>query len=371
VHFGLVEEQELLQETLRSFVAGECPPARRRALFEAGSGHDAALWKGLSEIGLTGLLVPEAFGGAGLELLELALACEVLGEAALPSPLAFHSLTCLAIASGGSEAQRSRWLPALASGGAIGTLALADPASAGAGSGGVLADGGRLRGTARRVPAAAIADVIVVECAGDRAEGALAVVGRSAPGVSVAPASCIDRTRPLFDVRFDAVACDPLGAGATASGDPADSPLASRVRDAALSLLAADAFGAAWQLVRATADHARARRQFGRPIAEFQAVKHQLADMATAIEPTRGLFWYAAHALDHLPREAAQAAAIAKAHITERAVEIARAAVELHGGIGFTWECDVQIWLKRAMFDRAFLGTPAHHRARAAALAGW
>jgi alkylation response protein AidB-like acyl-CoA dehydrogenase len=377
VHFGLVEEQELLQETVRSFVAGECPPARRRALFEAGSGHDPALWKGLAEIGLTGLVVPEAHGGAGLELLDLALACEVLGEGALPTPLAFHALACLAIAAGGSREQRARWLPALASGEAVGTIALSDAAGlpqggAGAASGwGALADGGRLRGEVRQVPAAEIADVIVVGVVGGAGPGAgaLALAERGAAGVSVAPASCVDRTRPLFDVRFDATPCDPLAGDAQAGQDAA--PPADRVRDAALSLLAADAFGGAWQLTRVTADHARARRQFGRPIAEFQAVKHQLADMATAIEPTRGLFWYSAHAFDHLPGDAAHAAAIAKAHITDRAVEIARQAVELHGGIGFTWECDVQIWLKRAMFDRVFLGTPEQHRARAAALAGW
>jgi alkylation response protein AidB-like acyl-CoA dehydrogenase len=368
VHFGLSEEQELLQETVRSFVAGECPPARRRALFESGSGHDPALWKGLAEIGLTGLVVSEVYGGAGLELLELALACEVLGEGALPAPFAFHSLACLAIAHGGNEAQRARWLPALASGEAIGTLALAEAGDAWepslASGGRAVAEAGRLRGATRHVPNADIADVWVVGCAGG-AGGALALVERGAPGVSIAPAACIDRTRPLFDVRFDAAPCDVLADGANGG------PLAERVRDAGLSLLAADAFGAAWRLIHATVDHARARRQFGRPIAEFQAVKHQLADMATAIEPTRGLFWYAAHAFDHLPEDAAHAAAIAKAHITDRAVEVARAAVELHGGIGFTWECDVQIWLKRAMFDRAFLGTPEHHRARSAALAGW
>ena len=123
--------------------------------------------------------------------------------------------------------------------------------------------------------------------------------------------------------------------------------------------------------MRLTVDYAKARQQFGTAIAQFQSVKHQLADMATSIEPARGLFWYAAHAFDHLPAEAARAAAIAKHHLTDRATDIARAAVELHGGLGFTWECDVQIWFKRAMFDRAFLGTPEAHRARAAELAGW
>jgi len=124
-------------------------------------------------------------------------------------------------------------------------------------------------------------------------------------------------------------------------------------------------------LVRMTTDYAKARQQFGQPIAQFQSVKHQIADMATSIEPARGLFWYAAHAWDHLQDEAPRSAAIAKHHLTDRATEIARDAVELHGGLGFTWECDVQIWMKRAMFDRAFLGTPEAHRARCAALGGW
>ena len=122
---------------------------------------------------------------------------------------------------------------------------------------------------------------------------------------------------------------------------------------------------------RASVEYAKTRQQFGTPIAQFQAVKHQLADMATQVEPTRGLFWYAAHAWDHLPAESPRAAAIAKAHITARASEVARAAVELHGGIGFTWECDVQLWFKRVMFDRVWCGTPEHHRARIAALGDW
>ncbi len=120
-----------------------------------------------------------------------------------------------------------------------------------------------------------------------------------------------------------------------------------------------------------TADYTKTRQQFGTPIAQFQAVKHQLADMATQTEPTRGLFWYAAHAWDQIPAEAPRAAAIAKAHITARASDVARAAVELHGGLGFTWECDVQLWFKRAMFDRTWAGTPEHHHARIAALGDW
>jgi alkylation response protein AidB-like acyl-CoA dehydrogenase len=358
MHFGLTEEQKLLQETLRSFVAAECPPPRLRELFDAGSGHDPALWKGLAEIGVTGLVVPEAFGGAGLELLEAALVAEQLGAGALPGPFLGHTLACVALALAGSPEQQQRWLPGLASGERVGSVALAEaddlwePETWSA-----RADGGRLSGAKHHVPFGAQADVLVVGTQG----GGLALAAPGA-GVRATPERGIDRTRPVAALAFDGAPCEALPGGAAAS---------ARLRDAGLALLAADAFGAAWQLVQLTVAYAKARQQFGQPIAGFQAVKHQLADMATSIEPARGLFWYAAHAWDHLPEEAPRAAAIAKHHLSDRAVEVARAAVELHGGLGFTWECDVQIWLKRAMFDRAFLGAPALHRARCAALGGW
>jgi alkylation response protein AidB-like acyl-CoA dehydrogenase len=152
---------------------------------------------------------------------------------------------------------------------------------------------------------------------------------------------------------------------------PEGKAAAPRVRDAGLCLLAADAFGTGKRLVDMSVAYAKEREQFGVTIGHFQALKHQLANMALEIEPARGLYWYAAHAFDHLREEAERAAALAKAHITDRAMQIARDAVEVHGGIGFTWECDVQIWFKRAIFDRAFLGIPSLHRERAAQLAGW
>jgi alkylation response protein AidB-like acyl-CoA dehydrogenase len=143
------------------------------------------------------------------------------------------------------------------------------------------------------------------------------------------------------------------------------------VRDAGLVLLAADAFGAAEKLLELAVAYAQTREQFGQPIAQFQGVKHQLANLAAAIEPMRALVWYAAHAQDHVQGDAERSAAIAKAHVTDVALDAAREVVQLHGGIGFTWDCDVQIWLKRAIFDRALLGGPELHRERQAALGDW
>jgi len=377
VDFDLSEEQELLQATLRGFVEKECPPSAVRAAFDAagpeadasvgaGAGADPGLWKGLVELGVAGLVVPEDQGGAGLELLDLALVAEELGHGAVPGPFLGHSLAALALVHGGSPSQRERWLPALASGEALGTVALAEP-----GGDGDSWDparwsmdhaSGRLSGTKDLVPNASAADLLVVGVAG----GGLALVETGAATLDTTPVAGVDRTRRLERVAFEDTPAEPLGGGPDGAR-----ATATRVRDAACVLLAADAFGAAWRLVRMAAAYAEDRHQFGRPIAGFQAVKHQLADMALDVDPTRGLWWYAAHAWDHRPDEAPRAAALAKAHVTDRAHAAAQGAVKIHGGLGFTWESDVQIWFKRTLFDRAWGGTPEHHRERIARLAGW
>jgi alkylation response protein AidB-like acyl-CoA dehydrogenase len=363
MHFGLSEEQELLQETLRGFTEAELPPQRLRSLFDAGTGHDEAIWRGLAEMGLSGLVIPESHGGAGLGVLELALASEIAGHAALPGALVEHALAALAIDRCGDEAQRSRWLPALASGELVGTLALAEGADAWAPeSWNVASDDTKLTGAKTYVPHLDHAGLVIVGLSGGGL-AALELDRGAASGAQVLPQDGIDRTRPVARLVLT---------GAEASLLPASRPEVVReVLDAGLVCLAADAFGAATHLVKLSVDYALDRKQFGQEIARFQAVKHQLARMGTEIEPTRALYWYAAHALDRGLPAASRHAAMAKAHITGKAVSIARSAVELHGGLGFTWECDVQMWFKRAMFDRSFLGTPERHRERMAALAGW
>jgi len=363
VNFGLSDEQELLQDTVRRFLEERWPTSKLRALFDGPSGHDADLWRGMAELGLLGLLVEEKAGGAGLELLDLALVAEILGRFAAPGPFLSHSLATLALSLGGSEAQKERWLPRLASGEAIATLALLEPGSGWepeAWSAPVAPAGAGLRisGEKLHVPAAEIADLFVVGVA----DGGLALVERISEGVRIEAIEAVDRTRRMCRVAFE---------GAVANLLPGGNEAAPRVRDAGLVLLGADAFGGASRCLELAVEYAKTRVQFGVTIGHFQAVKHQLANMAVEIEPARSLYWYAAHAFDHLPAESQRHAALAKAHLTDRFMQIARDTVEVHGGIGFTWECDVQVWYKRAMFDRAFLGTPALHRERAARLAGW
>jgi alkylation response protein AidB-like acyl-CoA dehydrogenase len=356
--FGLSDEQRLLQDTVEKFLEKENDATKLRARFDADEAFDAGFWRGLAELGLAGLVIPEAHGGAGLQLLDAALAAETLGRFAAPGPFLGHTLASLALALGGSADQQRRWLPRLATGDAVASVAFAEPGGVWQPEDWRFAVGGTLSGTKEHVPNASSADLLVVGIAG----GGLALVEPNRGGCVIEPFPGVDRTRRLDTVRFEGAACDELPGGAAA---------ASRLRDAGLVLLAADAFGGASRLLETTVAYAQTREQFGVTIGHFQALKHQLANMALEIEPGRGLYWYAAHAFDQATPDAPRMAALAKAHLGDRFLGVARDAVEAHGGLGYTWECDVQIWFKRAIFDRTFLGSSAVHRERAAKLAGW
>ncbi len=357
--FGLTEEQDMLQDMLRGFVRNECPTTRLREIFDSGDGHDPKIWSSLAEMGVAGLVVPEEYGGAGMEVLDLAVVAEVMGEAALPSPFLAHSLACLGVALKGTAKEQASILPALASGEQIATVAFQeDPKRWAAQDWTLRLDGDRLSGTKTIVGHADLANGVLVGLA----DGELAWVDLQAEGIRVEAVDGIDRSRPFATLHFDATPATLLTGGTGSS---------TTLTDAASVLLAADAFGAASKLIDLDVSYSQSREQFGQPIAQFQAIKHQIARLATDLEPTRALWWYAAYAIDHLPEEASRRASVAKAHITDRAMHTARESVELHGGYGFTWECEVQMWFKRIMFDRSFMGTPEDHRERCAVLGGW
>ena len=357
--FGLSEEQEMLQETIRGFAQNECPTTRLRELFDAGEGHDPSLWAALAEMGVAGLIVPEDQGGAGMEMLDLALVAEVLGEFAMPGPFIGHSLAVRGVLLRGSAAQREALLPSLADGTQIATVALQESDVAWAPRDWTAKlDGDRVSGTKTIVTHAVLADRLLVGVQG----GDLVWVDARGEGVEITPVEGIDRTRPIATVTLSGAPAEKLTGGAGT---------AEELADAAAVLLAADAFGAASKLIDLDVAYALEREQFGQPIAQFQAIKHTIARLGTDIEPARALWWYAAHALDHLPDDSSRAASVAKAHITDRAMNAARESVELHGGYGFTWECEVQMWFKRIMLDRSLMGTPDHHRERTALLGGY
>ena len=358
MRFLLSEDQLDLQVAVRDYALERGDAGARRTAFESESGFDAEFWVGLMALGAGGIGAPADAGGLGLGLLDVALAAEALGYAAAPGPFLGHVLAIQAIVLCGSDAQKARWLPRLTTGEAMGTIALSERSD-------------RLRpsdwearlteslltGQKRDVLYPDLADVTVVGVT-----DGFALVERGAAGQDVTPRDGADRTRRLAHVTY---------ASTPAEAMPALGATADRVVDAALVLLAADAFGGASRLLEMSTDYAKTREQFGGPIGRFQGLKHQLANMAVEVEPARGLYWYAAHAYDREALDSPRVAALAKAHLGDVFMQTARAAVEAHGGVGYTWDYDVQIWFKRAMFDFAYLGAPSHHRERAALLAGW
>jgi alkylation response protein AidB-like acyl-CoA dehydrogenase len=372
--FGLSDDQEALQRAARELLAAECPPALVRDTARSDDGVPRALYATLAAQGWLGILVPEALGGAGLGTLELALLCEELGRVVAPGPFLATQLVVAALLRGGTAAQKKRWLPRLAAGEVFGTLAHLEPgdrhdpagvtARAKRGRGGLV-----VHGTKRFVPEAPGADVFLVAVRtgrGDGPEGVeLVLVERGAPGVRTKPHAHLDLTRRWGDLVLEdvVVADDAVVAGGW--------PLLARVCDLACVALAADAFGGAQRVLEMAVEYAHVREQFGRKIGSFQAVKHIAAEMVADVAPARSLVWWAAWAQDARPADAARAAAMAKASLSEIYSRTARRSVELHGGIGFTWEFDLQLWFKRAHVTEAAFGDPAFHRERLAALSGW
>lgn len=354
--YWLTEDQQLIQSSFRDFLASECAPERVRRAYDTDETLDKQLWQGLKQIGFTGTCIPSEYGGSDLGVMEAALLSEELGRHAMPLFLEGHTLAGLAITLGGTSSQKERLLPGLASGDMIGTLALST-----AGTGTDWCDWRVEPGKANAaagvlVPLADVADVLIVGCA----RGQLGVLETKRANLGVINSNGIDQSRKVFEVSFDQASVELLP---NLSGEVLCSAL--------ITLLAADAFGAADRLLEMTVEYAKTREQFGQPIAQFQAVKHQLAEYALAVVTARGLFWKAAQEFDQDPRSAARSAAMAKAHVTDQAIQIARGSVELHGGMGFTWESDVQFYFKRVMFDRNYLGIPEFYRERCAELAGW
>jgi len=299
-------------------------------------------------------MVPESEGGLGLDLLTAAVVAEVTGHYAVPAPVIPAILAAWLIATAGNEAQRAKWLPRLLGEGAKAAFAFAE--TGGWSPESWTLSGETLTGSKYHVERADSADLFIV----GGANGRLSIV--DADKAALTPVDSLDRTRPLFEVAFDAAEADVL------SHDPA---IARRLFDALCVCVAADALGAASAIQARAIDYAKERKQYGQLIGSFQALKHQLADMSVELEPARPLIWYAAHAWDMGQKDAPRMAALAKAHLTGISVQVARAAIEAHGGIGYTWAHDAQIYFKRAMFDYAWLGTPGRHRDRQAALAGW
>jgi alkylation response protein AidB-like acyl-CoA dehydrogenase len=357
VDFSLDPEQRALQASVSGTLDSVAPLERVRAFADGGEVVARDVWRALADLGAAGVLIPEEHGGLGLGLLEGALIGEALGAHAAPSPfLGSAILAPLALLTAGSAAQQAAWLPGLASGEVLAAIAISEAIGGARDGAGVSASGGRLSGRALFVIDGLEADLIVVA---DR-EGRLHLVRREAPGLAATLLTTIDLTRRLGEMSFNATPAEPLEAGAALT----------RLRDGAWTILAADMLGASGAMLDKAVAYAKVRRQFGRLIGSFQAVKHLCAEMAAELEPCRALVWYAAYAFDAAPGEAALMAAHAKAHLSEVSRFVARTATEVHGGVGITDLLGLHYWFKRVGLDRQLLGGPERVRTVAARMQG-
>jgi alkylation response protein AidB-like acyl-CoA dehydrogenase len=369
IDFGFSEEHELLRQQSRRLLEERCPISEVRRLSEDPLGYDPAVWKELGALGWVGLALPEAHGGAGLGFLPLSFVLEEMGRRLLPSPYLPCLLAAFAIENGGSQAQKARWLPAIASADAIATLALYEP-SGGFEAGAVVATaepteaGWVLRGQKTHVLAAASAQLVVAPFREPSGHLALFVVELPAKGVALEAEIGVDGTRRAARVCFEGVRVGP-DARLEGRGEAA----LHRTHVQGFAALAAEMVGAADAALVMTRDYAINRKQFGRQIGFFQAVKHPIVDIMVGVELSRNHALGAASALDHAPGDAEIAARMAKALASDVFALAVRKGVQLHGGYGFTIDCDMHLYFKRALWSRATLGDgPQHRRHLAAAL---
>jgi alkylation response protein AidB-like acyl-CoA dehydrogenase len=376
MNFGFNEEQELLRSTARKFFDNECSSETVRKLMDSPEGMTPDLWKKLAEQGWLGLIVPDEHGGMGLGIVDLVVLMEEMGRAVVPGP--FFStvlLGGLAILEGGTEAQKKVWLPRLASGDARATLAWMEP-TADLGARGITlpatAKGGGhiLNGTKLFVQDAHTADVLVVAArtaTGKTAEEGISLflVPKGSAGLTVTLLPTMDQTRKLCEVTLKDVVVGPDALMGQAGSGWA--PLA-RVIDRATVGLCAEMCGGAQKVLDMTVEYAKIRQAFGRPIGSYQGVKHKAADMLVDVENSKSITYYAAWAMDEGVAEGPLAVSMAKAYVSDAYRRVSGAGIQLHGGIGFTWEHDLHLYFKRAKGSEFTFGDATWHRERVAQL---
>ena len=355
--FSLTEDQRMMQESLSRTLAEAASLDRVRRFAGDPADRGADVWAALTDFGLPGIVIAEEYGGLGLTLLDAALMSEALGRAVTPVPFLGAVLAPLGLRLAGSSEQQSRWLPKLASGEVTAAVAISEAVAGARDGAGVTASGGKLSGKALFVPGGLGADLLIVADTG----GALHLVDGKTSGLTREIMTGIDLTRRMAELTFDQVAAEPLAGG---------EGVLARLRDAGWVLLAADTLGACDVMIEKAVAYAKERRQFGRVIGSFQAVKHLCAEMAAELEPCRSLVWYAGYAFDAAPDEASLVAAHAKAHLSEVSRFIARTSTEVHGGMGITDLLGLHFWFKRVGLNRQLLGGPERVRAMAAQMQG-
>jgi alkylation response protein AidB-like acyl-CoA dehydrogenase len=365
--FAFSEEQEMLRRSARDFLAKECSSKVVRELMESSDTYDEGLWKKVAGLGWTALGIPEEYGGVGT-FLDLVVVLEEAGRALMPGPFfATMGLAVPAIIEAGTGAQKKEALGAIAQGSARATLAFTEPSGRwDAGSVTLTAKpsggGWQLDGVKQFVPDAEAADYIVV-AARTRGEGedgiSLFLVKGRPKGMTITPLKTLDQTRRWNEVRFDGIKLD---AGSLMGAPDKAWPHLKRALEWATAALCAEMVGGTQKVLETSTDYAKTRHQFGKPIGIYQAVSHKLADMLVLSESGRSATYYAAWAVDADAPDRSLAASMAKAYVSDAYRKVAGDGIQVHGGIGFTWEHDMHLYFKRAKSSEVTLGDATYHR---------
>jgi alkylation response protein AidB-like acyl-CoA dehydrogenase len=368
--FGFSEEQEMLRSSARDFLAKEAPMTYVRKMMDDERGYTDELWRKMAALGWMGLILPEEVGGSGLDFVDMVVVLEEMGRAVLPGP--FFSTVILAgvaIAEGGSPAQKAAYLSKIADGSLKATLAHLEPSGRWDADGIQLEakpDGGGghvLTGTKLFVPDANVVDLFVVAARAPGSKGtdgvSLFLVDAKAPGLGVTMLKTMDQTRKLGEVTFKDVK---VGSDALLGPAGGGWALLDRVADRGKVGLAAEMCGGAQKVLEMSVEYAKVREQFGKPIGSFQAIQHKCANMLVEVESSKSITYYAAWAVANDVAEAPLAAAMAKAYTSDAYRHTAGEGIQIHGGIGFTWEHDMHIFFKRAKSSEVTFGDATWNR---------
>ena len=365
--FGFSEEQEMLRQSARNLLEKECPSTLVRRLMEEERGYQPELWKKIAELGWLGLVIPEAYGGSALGYVDLVLVLEEMGRVVLPSPFIWTVMVAEAINRAGSETQKKALLPKIAAGELVATIAWMEPsglwgpdgitAAARQNGSDFVIDGAKLFVNDGHIAGCML---VAARTGGHGADGVtlFAIEGKRA-GVSVTPLTTMDQTRKLSEVKFAGVKATSADVvGEVGNGWKALAAIIDRGK----VMLAAEMMGGAQKVLDMTVEYAKVRTQFGRPIGSFQAVQHKCANMMIDVESAKSAVYYAAWAVSNEVAEAPLAAALAKAAASDAFRRVSADGIQVHGGIGFTWEHDMHLYFKRAKSSEFTFGDATYNR---------
>jgi len=360
MYFGLSEEQKSLEENINRFLEDNASLDVIKAVANGESDKAKEVHQGIIDLGLSGLIVPEEYGGLELNMLFATVVAAALGSGTAPVPYAgSYVMAPMAISLGGDDNQKSNWLPKIAGGECVIGVGLSEYVGAREDAGIEFSDG-KLSGRCLFLIDGKDADAYLLA----NKSGELFIVDSASSGISVTELTTVDKTRTSIELVLDQVDAEILPGSN-------DKKVIEKVLDAGRLMLAADTVGAAQVMLDKSVAYSLERKQFGRLIGSFQAVKHMCAEMAAELEPCHSMIWHAAHCQDNVPEEARLMACQTKAHISEVGKQVSKTATEVHGGMGFTDELGLHYWFKRIGLNRQLLGSPELIREEAGKLQGF